>query len=162
MEELKEIGASLGADVPYCFDGSTQLAEGVGEILSPLPPMPDAYILLVKPPVNVSTGAVYEQIDSAPIAVRPDTDAMIDALKRGSVQGVADNLCNVMEAVTQKMYPVIGGIKQKMLLNGALGAVMSGSGPTVFGIFDDFKKAKKSADSFSMQFRDVFLTSVLN
>lgn len=161
-DKLCAIGASLGADVPYCFDGSTQLAEGIGEILTPLPKMPDAYILLVKPNINVSTGTVYERIDSAPVINRPDTNAMIDALRAQSVAGIADNLCNVMEAVTEKMYPVIGGIKQKMILNGALGSVMSGSGPTVFGIFDDFEKAKASADSFSLQFRDVFLTRVLN
>lgn len=161
-DKLCAIGASLGADVPYCFDGSTQLAEGIGEILTPLPKMPDAYILLVKPNINVSTGTVYERIDSAPVIDRPDTNAMIDSLRAQSVAGIADNLCNVMEAVTEKMYPVIGGIKQKMILNGALGSVMSGSGPTVFGIFDDFEKAKASADSFSLQFRDVFLTRVLN
>lgn len=161
-DKLMEIGASLGADVPYCFDGSTQLAEGVGEILSPLPAMPEAYILLVKPPISVSTGAIYEEIDSAPIDVRPDTDAMISALADSDIKAVADNLCNVMEAVTVKMHPIVGGIKTKMIMNGALGAVMSGSGPTVFGIFDDFEKAKKSADSFSLQFKDVFLTKVLN
>lgn len=161
-KRLMEIGATLGADVPYCFDGSTQLAEGIGEILSPLPKMSDAYILLVKPPINVSTAAVYEEIDSAPIDARPDTDAMLLSLKNGDIKGIADNLCNVMESVTVKMHPIIGGIKTKMLMNGALGAVMSGSGPTVFGIFDDFEKAKKSADSFSLQFKDVFLTKVLN
>lgn len=161
-ERLMELGAMLGADVPYCFDGSTQLAEGIGEILSPLAKMPDAYILLVKPPINVSTGAIYEEIDSAPIDVRPDTDAMISSLENGDINGVAENLCNVMEAVTVRMHPIVGGIKQKMLMNGALGAVMSGSGPTVFGIFDDFEKAKKSADSFSLQFKDVFLTRVVN
>lgn len=161
-KRLMEIGATLGADVPYCFDGSTQLAEGIGEILSPLPKMSDAYILLVKPPINVSTATVYEEIDSAPIDARPDTDAMLLSLKNGDIKGIADNLCNVMESVTVKMHPIIGGIKTKMLMNGALGAVMSGSGPTVFGIFDDFEKAKKSADSFSLQFKDVFLTKVLN
>lgn len=161
-EELIAIGGDLGADVPYCFDGGTQLAEGIGEILTKLPPMPDAYILLVKPPVNVSTGAIYEQIDSASVISHPDTEGMIDALNANDIHSVANKLCNVMEKVTQQMHPIIGGIKQKMILNGALGAVMSGSGPTVFGIFDDFLTAKKSADSFSMQFKDVFLTRVLN
>lgn len=160
--ELMDIGAELGADVPYCFDGGTQMAEGIGEILSKLPPIPDAYILLVKPPINVSTGAIYEKIDSAPLEVRPDADAMIKALEDGNINSVAENLCNVMESVTEKMYPIIGGIKKKLIMNGALGAVMSGSGPTVFGIFDSFEKAKKSADSFSLQFRDVFLTRTLN
>ncbi len=162
FDELKEAGAALGADVPYCFDGGTQMAEGIGEILSPLPPMGDAHILLVKPPINVSTAAVYEKIDSAPIPARPDTDAMVKALADKDITRTAASLCNVMESVTEKMYPIIGGIKKKMIMNGALGAVMSGSGPTVFGIFDDFKTAKKSADSFSLQFKDVFLTRPVN
>lgn len=161
-KELMAIGAELGADVPYCFNGGTQIAEGIGEILTPLTPMPDAYILLVKPQINVSTASIYSEIDSAPISVRPDTEAMKRALSEGSITGVADNLCNVMEAVTEKMYPIIGGIKQKMMMNGALGAVMSGSGPTVFGIFSDFKTAKANADSFSLQFKDVFLTRTRN
>lgn len=161
-DELHTIGASLGADVPYCFNGGTQIAEGIGEILTPLSAMPDAYILLVKPPISVSTAAIYEQIDSAPVSVRPDTEAMKQALSDGDINAVSKNLCNVMEAVTEQMYPVIGGIKRKMMMNGALGAVMSGSGPTVFGIFDDFKTAKANADSFSMQFKDVFLTRTKN
>lgn len=161
-EELLRIGSELGADVPYCFDGGTQLSEGIGEVLSPLSPIPKAYILLVKPPINVSTRAIYEEIDNAPIQSRPDTEAMITALKEQNLYSVAGKLCNVMEAVTEKMYPIVGGIKKKMIMNGALGAVMSGSGPTVFGIFDNFEKAKKSADSFSMQFKDVFLTRTLN
>lgn len=160
--ELYAIGASLGADVPYCFNGGTQIAEGIGEILTPLDAMPDAYILLVKPQINVATAAIYEQIDSAPISMRPDTEAMQRALSEHDINGISQNLCNVMEAVTEKMYPIVGGIKQKMMMNGALGAVMSGSGPTVFGIFDDFRTAKTSADSFSMQFKDVFLTRTKN
>lgn len=160
--ELYAIGASLGADVPYCFNGGTQIAKGIGEILTPLDAMPDAYILLVKPQINVATAAIYEQIDSAPISMRPDTEAMQRALSEHDINGISQNLCNVMEAVTEKMYPIVGGIKQKMMMNGALGAVMSGSGPTVFGIFDDFRTAKTSADSFSMQFKDVFLTRTKN
>lgn len=161
-DELIELGASLGADVSYCFKGGTQLAEGMGEILTPLSPMPDVYVLLVKPPISVSTGAIYEQIDSVPLDTHPDTDAVIGAIRRGSVADVAANMCNVMETVTAKMYPIVGGIKQKMIMNGALGALMSGSGPTVFGLFDDYKKAKESADSFSRQFRDVFLARIMN
>lgn len=160
--ELMKIGVSLGADVPYCFDGGTQLAEGIGEILSPLADMPNAYILLVKPPINISTALIYEAIDNAPILNRPDTNGMIEALNRSDIGNISDKLCNVMENVTAKMHPIIGGIKTKMIMNGAINAIMSGSGPTVFGIFDDFEKAKKSADSFSYQFKDVFLTRVLN
>ncbi len=161
-KRLYEIGSALGADVPYCFNGGTQLAEGIGELLTPLPAMPDAYILLVKPNISVSTAAVYESIDSAPIEARPDAAGMTKALASKDLRCIAGNLCNVMESVTEKLYPIVGGIKQKLLMNGALGAVMSGSGPTVFGIFDDYKTAKASADSFSMQFRDVYLTRVLN
>lgn len=161
-KELIGIGAELGADVPYCFSGGTQLAEGIGEELSPLPPIPSCYVLLVKPPINVSTAAIYEKIDGAPISKRPDTDGMIGAIRQGSIGDIANGLCNVMEDVTAAMYPIVGGIKQKMILNGALGAVMSGSGPTVFGLFDDYKRAKASADSFSMQFHDVYLARALN
>ena len=160
--ELCEMGAEIGADVPYCIVGGTRLASGIGEILTPLAPMKKTTILIVKPPINVSTGMIYEQIDSAPIENRPDTEAIINALKAGDTETVAKNLCNVMEAVTEKMYPVIGGIKKKMLINGALGAVMSGSGPSVFGIFDDEMKAKLSHDSFAHQYRDVFLVKTLN
>lgn len=161
-DDLYRIGASLGADVPYCFSGGTQLAEGIGEILTPLSPMPDAHILLVKPPISISTPAIYNEIDNAPIIHRPDTDAMTAALAEKNIESVADNLCNVMESVTEKMYPIVSGIKKKMLMNGALGAVMSGSGPTVFGIFTDFITAKKAADSFYMQFKDVYLARTLN
>lgn len=161
-QELVKLGAKLGADVPYCLHGGTQLAEGIGEILTPLPPMPDAYILLVKPPISVSTANIYQEIDTAPIHTRPNTDTMINSISENNLQGIADNLCNVMESVTVKMHPIVGGIKNKMMMNGALGAVMSGSGPTVFGIFDDYKKVKSSADSFSMQFKDVFITRVMN
>ncbi len=160
--ELCEISATLGADVPYCLLGGTQLASGIGEILTPLSPIPDCNILLVKPPVSISTKLVYEEIDSAMPQKRPDTEAVKDALFNGDLLGVSENLCNVMESVTQTMQPQIRGIKEKMMLNGALGAIMSGSGPTVFGIFDDFNKAKASAESFSYQYRDVFVVKPYN
>lgn len=162
IEELCEMGAQLGADVPYCIVGGTQLASGIGEVLKPLPDMKKSTILIVKPPINVSTGTVYEQIDNAPIETRPDTEKIIGALMSGDIKAVAENMCNVMESVTETMYPVIGGIKKKMLLNGASGAVMSGSGPSVFGIFEDENKAKLSHDSFAHQYRDVFLVKTLN
>lgn len=160
--ELCEMGAELGADVPYCIMCGTCLAEGIGEILTPLTEMPPCYILIVKPPINISTASIYEQIDSVPIQSRPDTDAIIAAIERGSISETAALLCNVMEAVTMKQHPVIGGIKKKLIGNGALGAVMSGSGPSVFGIFDDFGKAKQSADSFAYQYKDVFLVKTKN
>lgn len=161
-EELLELGAELGADVPYCIMGGTYLASGIGEVLTPMPSAPEAYVLLVKPPVSVSTQSIYEAIDSSPILERPDIDAMKSALTAGDLKSVAANLCNVMENVTIAEHPEIGGIKQKMLSNGALGAVMSGSGPTVFGLFSSYKAAKTSADSFSYQYKDVYVAKIYN
>lgn len=161
LDTLKDIGATLGADVPYCFSGGTALATGIGEILTPLPPVPKCTILMVKPSISVSTGTVYEAIDSAEILKHPDTDAMISAIKSGDISAIADNLSNVMGTVTENIHPIVRGIRRKMILNGALGAVMSGSGPTVFGIFPDYDTAKKSHDSFYYQFKEVYLVSTL-
>ncbi len=161
-KELCDMGAELGADIPYCIMGGTKLAEGIGEVLTDLPPMPKTNVLIVKPPINVSTASIYEKIDGAPVGARPDREKITKALKIGDIRGISDSLCNVMETVTAKMHPVIGGIKTKMLLNGALGAVMSGSGPSVFGLFDDYDKAKASHDSFAHQYKDVFLVQTLN
>lgn len=161
-DELLSLGARLGADVPYCIMGGTYLASGVGEVLKPLSPAPDAHVLLVKPPISISTQTIYEEIDTAHVLKHPDTDAMIAALQSGDLRQTAQNLCNVMEAVTETGHPEIRGIKNKMLMNGAIGAVMSGSGPTVFGLFDDYKKAKASADSFSYQYNDVYLAKIYN
>ncbi len=160
-EELCTIGVKLGADVPYCINGSTQLACGIGEVLTPLADAPKMDILLVKPFLNISTAAVYNEIDSAEPEKRPDTDGIIAALSGSDPAAVADKLCNVMEAVTERQHPQIAGIKKKMMSDGALGAVMSGSGPTVFGIFPDAHSAKLSADSFAYQFRDTFVVRSL-
>ena len=161
-EELCKIGAKLGADVPYCIMGGTQLSRGIGEVLTPLPPIKPINVLLVKPPVNISTADIYREIDNTDIPQHPDTKAMIEAIEAGDIYKIADNLCNVMESVTQKIQPMIGGIKKKMMSDGAIGALMSGSGPTVFGIFDDESKALSSAESFYYQFRDTFLTKTYN
>lgn len=162
QKELMALGATLGADVPYCIMGGTALAEGIGEILTSLPDVPKSVILMVKPPISVSTGAIYEAIDSADIANRPDTDGMINAIKSGDVSAIAGNLSNVMGTVTENIHPIVGGIRRKMILNGALGSVMSGSGPTVFGIFPDYDTAKKSHDSFCYQFKEVYIVSTAN
>lgn len=159
-EELLKIGATLGADVPYCILGGTQLAEGIGDKLSALPPMPHMYVVLVKPPINVSTALIYEQIDSTPIHKHPNTASFIDALESNNIPKICSGLCNVMETVTKCMHPIICGIKQKMITDGAIGSLMSGSGPTVFGLFTDYLSAKQCADSFSIQFQDVYVTNI--
>lgn len=159
-EELKKRGVSLGADIPYCIDGGTALSEGIGEILTPLPPMPQCIILLVKPPINVSTKLVYEKLDSKEIEYHPDIDGMIDAIKAGDLHGMASKLGNVLQTVTESEYPIITEIKDKMLEMGALNSMMSGSGPTVFGIFNDRAKAKEAYSFFkeSNLGRQVYLT----
>ncbi len=158
--ELCAMGARLGADVPYCIMGGTCLASGVGDVLTPLPDMPKASVLLVKPPVSISTQTIYSEIDSVKIERRPDTRAMAAAIESGDLRAAADNLCNVMEAVTQRDHPEISEIKAKMISDGALGALMSGSGPTVFGLFDSFTAAKRSSDEFSRQYKDVYISSI--
>lgn len=145
MEELMKRGVSLGADVPYCIMRGTVLAEGIGEILTPLPPMPRCQIVVAKPPVSVSTKMVYEKIDSRRIVEHPDIDGIIDGLKEGDVTKIASRMGNVLEQVTVEEYPVIDKIKRLMNEGGAKGAMMSGSGPTVFGIFTEKSLAKKAA-----------------
>lgn len=134
-KELQTIGLTVGADVPFCISGGTMLACGIGEQLSPLPPMPDCAILLVKPALSISTPYVFAALDCTEIVRHPDADAMARALGCGDLRSIADRLCNVMEGVTAAEHPEIDEIKERLLSYGALGAVMSGSGPTVFGIF---------------------------
>lgn len=142
LEELKERGVTLGADVPYCLMRGTVLAEGIGEILTPLEPMPKCYVLLAKPPISVSTKLVYEKIDSHEIEEHPDIDGILEGLKHHDLYKVASSMGNVLEKVTIEEYPVIEDIKNVMKEKGALNAMMSGSGPTVFGLFDDKNKAR--------------------
>ncbi len=139
-EGLMERGVAIGADVPYCVMRGTVLAEGIGEMLTPLPPMPRCAVLLAKPPVAVSTKLVYEKLDSREIVMHPNIDGIIDGLKSGSLSQVASHMGNVLEDVTVSEYPVIEKIKNAMKEEGAMNAMMSGSGPTVFGLFDDKRK----------------------
>lgn len=143
-EDLRELGVKVGADVPYCIMGGTALAEGIGEKLSVLPAPPDCFLLVAKPEINVSTKYVYEHLDAEGVKNHPDIDGMIEALEQGSLEGVVNRLGNVLESVTVKKYPIIEEIKECMLENGAEGSLMSGSGPTVFGIFTQEEQARKA------------------
>lgn len=145
QEELMERGVTLGADVPYCVLRGTVLAEGIGEELTVLPAMPKCYVLLAKPPISVSTKAVYEKLDSREISEHPNIDGIIGGLKRQNLDEVAACMGNVLEKVTVEEYPVIEEIKEAMRREGALNAMMSGSGPTVFGLYDDKRKARRAA-----------------
>lgn len=144
-EELQRLGVKLGADIPYCIVGGTMLSEGIGEILSPLPTPPACYLVVAKPGINVSTKFVYENLHADSLTVHPDIDGMIEAIKEGNLQGMTDRLGNVLEIVTVKEYPVIEEIKELMRRKGAENALMSGSGPTVFGIYTDQGQAKRAA-----------------
>lgn len=135
LKELMELGVAIGADVPYCILGGTALAEGIGEKLRALPSAPDCYLLVAKPDINVSTKYVYEHLDAEGISKHPDIDGMVQAIEQGSLQGIIERMDNVLESVTVKAYPIIETIKGRMKELGAVGSLMSGSGPTVFGIF---------------------------
>ena len=144
-EELMRLGVKIGADVPYCIMAKTALSEGIGEILTPVESLIDCFVLVVKPPVNVSTKMVYTNLKANELEKHPDVDGMIEALNSKNLNGVASRMENVLETVTTVLYPEIEVIKSEMKNMGALNAIMSGSGPTVFGIFDSKEKADKAA-----------------
>ena len=164
LEELMVRGKKLGADVPYCLLGGTALAEGVGEVLTPLPDMPSCSILLAKPPVSVSTKEVYGALRADEIEVHPDIDGMVEALKAGDLRGVCDRCANVLEDVTAPSRPIIGEMERDMKKMGALCSIMSGSGPTVFGIFDDESAARKCRNHMRDKYSGsrIFLTRPSN
>lgn len=164
QEELMKRGVRLGADVPYCIMRGTVLAEGIGEVLTPLAPMPKCQILIAKPPISVSTKLVYEKLDSKEIEQHPDIDGILAGLEAGNLEKVASSMGNVLEKVTVEEYPVIAQIKECMLKGGALGAMMSGSGPTVFGIFKDRRTVKQACALVKEQglARQVYIANVHN
>lgn len=145
-QELMDRGVKLGADVPYCIMRGTVLAEGIGEVLTPLAPLPKCYVLVAKPAISVSTKTVYEKLDSHEIEDHPDIDGILTGLEEGDLKKIASSMGNVLERVTIDDYPIIEDIKDVMKENGALGAMMSGSGPTVFGIYDEKKLAKAAQE----------------
>ena len=146
MQALMERGVRLGADVPYCIQRGTALAEGIGEKLSVLPPMPKCTILIAKPGISVSTNFVYENLHANDLKPEqhPDVDSMIEAMRQKDLGLLCSRMGNVLETVTIPAYPVINEIKRTMMDNGAIGSMMSGSGPTVFGIFDSPAAAKQA------------------
>ena len=164
MGKMMELGVRLGADVPYCVMRGTALAEGIGEKLTRITPVPHMWILIAKPQINVSTRLVYEQLDMGGIQKHPDIDGIIRAIEAQDVVRIAQSMGNVLENVTVPLYPVIETIKQDMLSHGAINAMMSGSGPTVFGIFPDEQTTlacqaflKKKGDA-----RQVYITENFN
>lgn len=165
MDELLTFALPLGADIPFCLTGGTQLAEGIGEVLTPVAPLPDCFILLGKPGVDISTKAVYTALDERAGSafsgiVHPNVDGQIAALKREDLTGVCRAMGNVLETVTIMTTPAVSRIRDLMLSEGALGAMMTGSGPTVFGIYAKEETANRAYDALLMSglCAEVYLT----
>ena len=151
LRDLMSLGLALGADVPYCLMGGTALAEGIGEKLTALPPAPDRFILVAKPDISVSTRFVYEHLDAAGLTEHPDIDGMRAAIEQGSLQGILDRMGNVLETVTIPACPIIRQLKTRMRELGAVNSLMSGSGPTVFGIFLEEQKIRQAREALEKE-----------
>ena len=161
-EKVAEIGGLVGSDVPYCVLGGTALAEGRGEILTPLPPLPRCWAVLCKPEFSISTPALFARIDSVKLRCRPDTQGAIAALEAGDLAGVARRMYNVFEdALPERQRARVNDIKNAMIQCGALGASMSGTGPTAFGLFDGEAAAQEARDRLLDFSKDVFLTQTV-
>ena len=163
-KELMELGVQIGADVPYCIMRGTALAEGIGEKLTSLPPMVKCPVVIAKPQVSVSTKYVYENLKLDEHTQHPDIDALIQNIRTKDLPAIAGSMGNLLETVTAKKYPEIEKIKELMRENGALNAMMSGSGPTVFGLFDELETAKMAAAIVRQSglARQVFVTDIYN
>ncbi len=163
-QQMMEAGLKLGADVPYCIMRGTALSQGIGEILTPLPGMPDCHILIARPGISVSTKFVYENLKLDQIHRHPDIDGVVSAIEAGDLKRMADKIENVLESVTIPAYPVIEDMKALMKKQGALNALMSGSGPTVFGIFEDEQRARTAFEAMkeSQLAKQIFLARPFN
>ncbi|MCR4436496.1 MAG: 4-(cytidine 5'-diphospho)-2-C-methyl-D-erythritol kinase [Clostridiales bacterium] len=161
-DALMALAKEIGADVPFCIKGGTMLAEGIGEVLTGLHPLPETHIILVKPKISIPTKWVYGNLNLDKITRRPDMDMLINAIKENKIGIVAKGMVNVLETVTAQKYDVIGKIKEKLLELGAEGSMMSGSGPTVFGIFTDAGAAQRAYDRIKGGPWDCYLTQTVN
>lgn len=163
-KQLMERGVKIGADVPYCIMRGTALAEGIGDKLSPLPEMVKCHVLIAKPQISVSTKFVYQNLKLDDKTVHPDIDRLIEDIRNKDLKAVSDHMGNVLESVTIPNYPVISQIKEQMMDSGAVGSMMSGSGPTVFGLFDDSRTAQLAFGKIKRSglAKQVYLTSIYN
>ena len=162
--ELMERGVKIGADVPYCLMRGTALAEGIGEKLTSLPPMVKCPVLIAKPSISVSTKFVYENLKLNDETIHPDIDQLVKDIEDKDLHAIAGRMGNVLESVTIPEYPIIAQIKEQMMQSGAINSMMSGSGPTVFGLFEDEETAKKAYDDMvkSGLAKQIYLTSIYN
>lgn len=156
--ELARLGEQVGSDVPYCVLGGTALAEGRGEQLTSLPPLPRCWVVACKPDFPISTPELFAQADRVKLRRRPDTAGLLSALEAGDLGGVARRMYNVFEDVLPpRLYARVAEIKNELVQRGALGANMSGSGPTAFGLFDCQEAAEEARTSLAERYRDTFL-----
>ena len=160
-QELQKLAVKLGADIPYCIVGGTALAEGIGEKLTILPDAPDCFLLVAKPDINVSTKYVYENLNLPRLKKHPDIDGMVEAVKKGDAEGIIERMDNVLQSVTEEKYPVISQLKDFMEDNGAKKALMSGSGPTVFGVFEREEDAVTAGEKLAdrKMVKQIFVTT---
>lgn len=162
MNEMMDIGGQLGADVPFCVQGGCALAEGIGEKLTPIKGMDKGWLVLCKPMVSVSTALAYKGLKLHDIRVKPNNIAMIEALNQSNIYDICDNMINVFEPGIIKQYPVVKAIKDKLIEYGAIGSMMSGSGPTVYGVFKDYNKAHAAYNNLRLLYKQTYLVRPLN
>jgi 4-diphosphocytidyl-2-C-methyl-D-erythritol kinase len=160
-EHLMELGKNIGADVPYCIMGGTMLAEGIGEILTPVRPLSGVNIILIKPKIGVSTAWVYKNLNLDKINVRPDTGLLLNAIETRDLDKLGRNMVNVLETVTIEKFSIINEAKKKLVELGAIGSMMSGSGPSVFGIFRDRISAEQAYNAVKSKKWECFLTETI-
>lgn len=156
VQKLCRLGEGVGSDVPYCVLGGTVLARGRGELLTPLPPMPQAWFCLVKPEFSVSTPQLFRRLDDCGISMRPDTEKALDCLRRGDLPGLCGCMQNVFQPVLEQQYPVIGTICCRLQELGALGACLTGTGSVVFGVFDEEHAARRACETFRLGDMEAF------
>lgn len=161
-ERLREIALTIGSDVPYCVTGGMMLAEGRGEKLTPLPELPGGWIVICKPPFSVSTAELFGRIDKRRITAHPDTQGLCAALRDGDLRGVARRMYNVFEEALPRSSAEIGAIRGALLDGGALGAVMTGTGSAVFGVFEDHAAAAAVQERLSQAYRECFLVRTVD
>lgn len=159
--ELADIGVKLGADVPYCVYGGTAVCEGIGEIITPLKPFKNHILVLVKPNFGVSTKEVYKEIDNKNIEHHPNTEAIVKSIEEDNIKLLCISMVNVLENVTLEKYAELNWIKEQILKFKGLGALMSGSGPTIFGFFEDMYSAQKYYDYMKLKYKEVFITRTI-
>ncbi|MCY6369856.1 4-(cytidine 5'-diphospho)-2-C-methyl-D-erythritol kinase [Clostridium ganghwense] len=160
-QELCKLGLQIGADVPYCIIGGTALCKGIGEKVTSLNPFKGHVLVLVKPNFGVSTKEVYKSLDIDKIFKHPDNESLIRAMKQNDIKYVSENMKNVLENVTLRKHTILREIKEKMVRMGAMGSMMSGSGPSIFGFFDDMLRAQKCYEYFKDKYKDVFITRTI-